>query len=359
MKYLSSIYTFVTNPSLSEGALHVARQRFISNKSLLLHSTRVGLPEYIQSKVFSYKTWQPPNFYIYTPPKVPKGMDVDDGEGNKGDARDGEEDDREASIHDDVEGSNIIDSLLQDINDSAEEEIAPRLDGADFDKEKSRLDGADVYKEESIAEPPGLDASRAATPMIEDPQEDNILPPTESKAASFKKKIKYRKKKANTISQDMQWLGDKVNPGYATSPICQYDLIDVQAIADVAEAIVGAAYISGGREGALQATKALTIPLSNIDRWSDFGRKVLTPPPNSIAKLRPGSVEAIENIIGHNFNRPHLLSQAMVSILHANFLHELMRSVASHIHQFRDTKPHLTNGWNSLEMLFLILVSSI
>ncbi|KAF8192504.1 hypothetical protein BJ912DRAFT_263253 [Pholiota molesta] len=41
LKYLASIYVFVTNPSLSEGALHVARQKIISNKSLLVHSTRM------------------------------------------------------------------------------------------------------------------------------------------------------------------------------------------------------------------------------------------------------------------------------------------------------------------------------
>ncbi|KAF8192503.1 ribonuclease III domain-containing protein [Pholiota molesta] len=107
-----------------------------------------------------------------------------------------------------------------------------------------------------------------------------------------KKKAKGRNKKPKTDEKGIQWLGDK-------------------AIADVAEAIIGAAYISGGREAALQATKALTIPLSNIDRWSDFGRKVLTPPPNATAKLKPGSIAAIEKIIGHKFNRPHLLGQAM------------------------------------------------
>jgi endoribonuclease Dicer len=83
-------------------------------------------------------------------------------------------------------------------------------------------------------------------------------------------------------------------------------------VADVAEAIIGAAYISSGREGALKATKALQIPIPNIDRWSDFSRKVLAPPPAVTAKLRPGSIEAVEKIIGHKFNRPHLLAQALV-----------------------------------------------
>jgi len=65
----------------------------------------------------------------------------------------------------------------------------------------------------------------------------------------------------------------------------------------------------------------MTVPLSHIDRWSDFGRKVLTPPPNFTAKLRAGSIAAIEQIIGHKFNRPHLLAQAMVyrEIMEASF----------------------------------------
>jgi endoribonuclease Dicer len=83
-------------------------------------------------------------------------------------------------------------------------------------------------------------------------------------------------------------------------------------VADVAEAIIGAAYISGGRETALKVTKALNIPVPSIDRWSDFGRKVLAPPPNVTAKLREGSIAAVEAIIGHKFSRPHLLAQALV-----------------------------------------------
>jgi endoribonuclease Dicer len=85
-------------------------------------------------------------------------------------------------------------------------------------------------------------------------------------------------------------------------------------VADVAEAIIGAAYISGGREGALRASKALNIPIPHIDRWSDFGRKVLAPPPDVTAKLRQGSIDAVESIFGHKFNRPHLLAQALVRV---------------------------------------------
>lgn len=69
LKYLSSVYLFVTQPSLHEGALHIARQRIISNRSLLKNAARSGLPQYIQSKPFSSKAWIPPNFRVFRPPK--------------------------------------------------------------------------------------------------------------------------------------------------------------------------------------------------------------------------------------------------------------------------------------------------
>ncbi len=88
----------------------------------------------------------------------------------------------------------------------------------------------------------------------------------------------------------------------------------MQAIADVAEAIIGAAYITGGSETALNASKALRIAVPSIDQWSDFARKALAPPPDVTTRLRPGAVEAIEEIMGHKFNRPHLLAQALVGL---------------------------------------------
>lgn len=64
LKYLASIYVFVTNPAQHEGALHAARQRIISNKVLMQNADRIGLPQYIQSKPFSHKLWYPPNFTV-------------------------------------------------------------------------------------------------------------------------------------------------------------------------------------------------------------------------------------------------------------------------------------------------------
>jgi endoribonuclease Dicer len=64
LKYLASIYVFVTSPEHKEGTLHIHRQRIISNRSLLQNANRSGLPPYIQAKSFSFRLWQPPNFSV-------------------------------------------------------------------------------------------------------------------------------------------------------------------------------------------------------------------------------------------------------------------------------------------------------
>lgn len=63
---------------------------------------------------------------------------------------------------------------------------------------------------------------------------------------------------------------------------------------------------------ALRVTKAINIPVPHIDRWTDFARKTLAPPPDVSAELKAGTVEHIEKTIGRPFKRPHLLAQALV-----------------------------------------------
>ncbi|KAJ7129775.1 hypothetical protein C8R44DRAFT_850822 [Mycena epipterygia] len=171
LKYLSTIYVFVNEPSNKEGVLHTARQHIVSNNTLLRSFDSAGLPCYVQYKPFSAKSWQPPNF-------------------------------------------------------------------------------------RTSEEPPSK---------------------TESQ--------RHRK-------ENEQTLGDKV-------------------LADVAEAILGAAYLSGGSDTALMAAKAMNIPFPNVEKWSDFGRKLLIPPATITAKLKPGALQAVETIIQHKFKHPHLLAQAL------------------------------------------------
>ncbi|KAL0070846.1 Dicer-like protein 1 [Marasmius tenuissimus] len=66
LKYMASLYVFVTNPEREEGHLHSVRQNIISNKSLFECSLAVGLPAYIHSRMLNVKNWPPSNFELDT-----------------------------------------------------------------------------------------------------------------------------------------------------------------------------------------------------------------------------------------------------------------------------------------------------
>jgi len=67
LKHFSSIYVFVAHPAGTEGVLHIARKELISNKYLFQQASHIGLPAYIQSKLFSPKHWNPPGFTLPDP----------------------------------------------------------------------------------------------------------------------------------------------------------------------------------------------------------------------------------------------------------------------------------------------------
>ncbi|KAJ4466505.1 hypothetical protein J3R30DRAFT_3689707 [Lentinula aciculospora] len=97
-------------------------------------------------------------------------------------------------------------------------------------------------------------------------------------------------------SQPVQRLGDK-------------------ALADVVEAIMGAALLTGGTDVALKAAKALNIPLPRIEKWADFGQKAqkFAPEPISV-QISSSTIEAIEATVGCQFKRPQFLVQALTHI---------------------------------------------
>ncbi|KAI0069087.1 ribonuclease III [Artomyces pyxidatus] len=263
LKYLSSIYLFVTNPSQHEGALHSARLRIISNKALLLNADSAGLPPFIQSKPFVSKVWQPPNFNVLPPPQSKK-------------------------VQEEV--------AEEDVNPGLEEamEIDEQATAGSSRRTPEATEVAETETEQATAEAAAAPAD-SAVPSNE-AQETSAPDDTPAQDGADKtdaaKPPKRSKRKRQQEERNIQWLGDK-------------------AVADVAEAIIGAAYVTGGREIALKASKALNIAVPSVDRWSDFGRKALAPPPDVTAQLKPGTVEAVEAILGRKFQRPHLLAQAL------------------------------------------------
>ncbi|CAK5275583.1 unnamed protein product [Mycena citricolor] len=84
-----------------------------------------------------------------------------------------------------------------------------------------------------------------------------------------------------------------------------------KVIADVSEAILGAAFLSGGNDAGIMAAQAMNILPLDVAQWSDFGRKVLVPPSTISAKISRDTIQAIEGIVNHKFRYPYLLAQAL------------------------------------------------
>jgi endoribonuclease Dicer len=184
LKYLSSVYAFVTNPSLSEGSLHVARQKIISNKSLLQNATRIGLPSYIQSKAFAFKSWQPPNFQVYIPPKAQKDVES-------------------TAVMENIDTCNNDESSILD----AELDASQALDEFSNEVEDISPDSQNT----TLLEPGELVGTISpASPMVIPPGDEQPRPTTEIKGVTSKKKQKSKRKKAGSDERTVQWLGDKV-----------------------------------------------------------------------------------------------------------------------------------------------------
>lgn len=71
--------------------------------------------------------------------------------------------------------------------------------------------------------------------------------------------------------------------------------------------------MSGGQDNALQAAKALQVPIPLVHQWQDFRRMARALSFTSSRPLRQGTTEAVEATIGHRFRLPHLLAQALVN----------------------------------------------
>lgn len=221
LKYLSSVYVFVTNPSLSEGNLHVSRQKIISNKSLLSHASRIGMPAYIQSKVFAYKAWQPPNFRVHIPPRPAKVFESVDAPELK--TKDGEEGEN-AVVLDEVptqrEPPPDMDETMGDDDgmDNFEEESAVIMGGESPQGEANTppmqsLDLEELKLPEEVIpnanqEPPPASPTARGSSLI-DGNFEQALGAALGIQGKTKKKPKPKKKRA-ADDQGTQWLGDKV-----------------------------------------------------------------------------------------------------------------------------------------------------
>ena len=144
----------------------------------------IGLPAYIQSKAFAFKSWQPPHFQVHIPPKMPK-------------------DTKSQTISENIDTLNNDSSVLDadpDINQALDEfsneveDIAPLL------LEPGEL--AETTSDNLVNSP--------ISPTIVPPDGEQPLPTTETKGPVSKKKQKGKRKKVGSDERTVQWLGDKV-----------------------------------------------------------------------------------------------------------------------------------------------------
>ena len=89
---------------------------------------------------------------------------------------------------------------------------------------------------------------------------------------------------------------------------------DDQTVADVVEALVGAAFLSGGRDEALWMMNIARIQMPGIKTWADFSR-VLSPTTWKPTQhtVDAATIKAVEKIIGYTFRPQAVLATALVS----------------------------------------------
>lgn len=188
LKYLSSIYLFVTNPTMHEGMLHIARQKIISNKSLLVNSDKSGLPQYIQSKPFIAKMWLPLGYKVIKTVGREDAAEEDEDEKAKEDF---------ASVENNKEQANEV--TVMDMNGPRMEQ---KIQAAD-------MEAGDIDDEMDVDSPLADGVTKvngAATREGRKATKGEVGKPV--KTVGNVKVVK--KPKRAWLDDDHQWLGDKV-----------------------------------------------------------------------------------------------------------------------------------------------------
>jgi endoribonuclease Dicer len=190
LKYLSSIYLFVTNPAQHEGALHSARLRIISNKALFFNAESVGLAPYIQAKPLAPRQWNPPNFTVIPPP--PPKTSTTEGA---------------TTVNDDGTVRETGADILEAQGDEREKEVHDRISpgpylgvGPDLGSQPVTVDS--VKSSDSVVHE-GMVVERTSHEV----DIDEGAPPDGVKPVVGQPPSKKSKKD----DQNVQWLGEKVN----------------------------------------------------------------------------------------------------------------------------------------------------
>ncbi|KAF9961709.1 Dicer-like protein 1 [Mortierella alpina] len=111
----------------------------------------------------------------------------------------------------------------------------------------------------------------------------------------------------------------------------QYHNLSNKTLADIIEASLGAAYLSGGVRNALKAAKALGIPFDEFDEWDDFhgvhsaaraekdnssSSSEDHPATLSLTPTQQMRINDIQKTLGYTFKDPRLFFEAMTHASH-------------------------------------------
>jgi endoribonuclease Dicer len=89
----------------------------------------------------------------------------------------------------------------------------------------------------------------------------------------------------------------------------------VQTAADVVEALIGAAFMSGGVASAFRAAKALRIQIPYASTYQEIVRYWKEPPPPFHYPVRmKEAVDKVQHMIGYQFKHVTFLYQALASL---------------------------------------------
>ncbi|KAF9181463.1 Dicer-like protein 1 [Haplosporangium sp. Z 767] len=102
----------------------------------------------------------------------------------------------------------------------------------------------------------------------------------------------------------------------------QSHILSNKTLADVIEASLGAAYLSGGVRNGLQAAKAMGIPFEEFRDWDDFVQVYASRTtkdndiPGTLSATQRLSLQEVQKVLGYTFKNPSLFVEAMTHTSH-------------------------------------------
>ena len=87
-----------------------------------------------------------------------------------------------------------------------------------------------------------------------------------------------------------------------------------QTVADVVEALLGAAFHNGGIETVLEVMQTLRFKMPEIQRYDDFWSTYEPHMVSYKASLPAATVNSIKKITGYDFPIPAILAEALVGV---------------------------------------------